>query len=76
VHELGAAMSDFLQYLRDLSNRRSVHWFAIGVQASGIVLFTWLYSVLPSNFFLVMVGWCCIYAAHSSMVLLAKGKAK
>jgi len=69
-------MDDFLQYLRDLSNRRSVHWFAIGVQASGIVLFTWLYSVLPSNFFLVMVGWCCLYAAHSSMFLMRKNNNK
>lgn len=68
-------MNDFLQYLRDLSQNRNFHLFAIGVQASGIALFAWAYSVVPSKFFLVMIGWCCLYAAHSTAFVL-KRKAK
>jgi len=69
-------IDEFLDFLRVITSSRRFHQFAVVVHVIGLAFFLWCYSQMPSWIFGIFAGWSCWFGAHSSMVLLAKGKAK
>lgn len=65
-------MNDLLQFIRDLSQSRNLHLIAVVVHVLGIAFFAWAYTKVPSNVFLFFIGWCALYGAQSSAVLLRR----
>jgi len=53
---------------------RLAHYYAIGTQAVGVVLFAWLWSTTGEGLWAALVGWCCFFGASHVMTLRADRK--